>query len=202
MSGELAERQEVFGILGALEREGKLTRTQLDLTDTDLSYDQYESIGRFLGALRDTSAWAMGDWLIYGEGTYGDKYAQAVEATGRSKGVLTDWLRVAMFVNPARRRPDLTWSHHRLVVKCSPREQRSWLTKAATRGWSVEELKGAMQTDTAADYGTNRESPPLVEDVRSVIRLLLRHGSPDGNGYVLVPVDVWARLQAVGGEGQ
>jgi len=199
---KLAARTPI-GLLVALEKQGKLTATRLDLSGVDLTFDQYEALGRMLGTLRDMSAWALGDWLIFGEGTYGDKYAQAAEATGRSKGTLADYLRVAMFVSPARRREELSWSHHRQVAKLSPKEQRAWLAKAVAQRWSVEEFSGMLKADPATDSGTYRDSaPPLVDDLRSVVKLLLKHGSPDGNGYVLVPVDVWARLQSVGGEGQ
>jgi hypothetical protein len=200
---ELATRNgpATMQLLVQLEQTGKLTRTRLDLSGVDLTYEQYESIGVMLGALRDTSAWALGDWLIFGEGTYGEKYAQAAEATGRSKSTLTDWYRVAMFVAPNRRREDLTWSHHRLVAKLSPREQRSWLTKAANNGWTREELAGQMDSGGSSDSGTGRESThPVHEDLMSVLRLLDKHGQPDGNGYVLVPVDVWARVQSVLGK--
>ena len=196
---QLVERPLTLDLLRKLEREGKLTQTRLDLSGTNLSFDRYEALGRFLGTLRDTSAWALGDWLIYGEGTYGEKYAQAVEATGRTKGVLTDYRRVAEKVPPSRRRADLTWSHHRLVANMTPADQRNWLAKAARHGWSREEFKGAM-----SDSGTYREPPPrtagVVDDLRSVLRLVVRYGQPDGNGYVLLPIDVYERVKGALGE--
>lgn len=132
-------------LLLQMEDGGALTATSLILTDPEMPFDRYEAVGRWLGTLRDATAWWLGDWLIFGEGVYGEKYAQAVEATGRSKQTLKNYLWVASNVPASRRRDDLSWSHHAEVASLEPKQQRSWLTRAAREGWSIEEMRGQMR---------------------------------------------------------
>jgi hypothetical protein len=140
---DLAVR-EPLDLLVSLEREGKATPTSLRLGD-ELEYDTYEALGCYLGALRDATAWWIGDWLLFGEGRYGEKYADAVEATGRSKQTLKNYAWVAQNVPTSRRRARLSWSHHEAIAKLGPREQKAWLDRAERERWSVEEFRGMLR---------------------------------------------------------
>lgn len=51
----------------------------LDLTNPELSFDEYEGIGRILGDISAGWRWNIGDWLIVGEALFGEEAAQAVE---------------------------------------------------------------------------------------------------------------------------
>jgi hypothetical protein len=161
VTGQIAERDvQVIGLLRHLEREGKATTTALVLDDPELSFDSYEALGRFLGTLRDATAWWLGDWLLFGEAAYGEKYAQATEATGRSKSTLQNYLWVAQNVTRSRRRENLSWSHHVEVAKLAPREQDRWLKRCEREGLSVEELRGLVRPPREMSHA--RPEPVMI----------------------------------------
>lgn len=163
--------------LPALLDSGALTLTGLQLDDPDMAFERYEAIGRFLGALGDAAKWAIGDWLLFGEKVYGERYAQAALATGRSEGTLQDYLRVALRVARRRRREDLSWWHHRVVAGLEPADQRNWLERAAANGWTTRDLGEQVSADSrgAPDPPTTLPAPPSVltrEEMRAASDVL------------------------------
>jgi hypothetical protein len=112
-----------------------------------VDFDEWLAIGqRFLG-LHRSSAWWLGDWLVYGEWCYGSKYRVAVEHLSLTYDRLRDYAYVAANVRPPVRRRDLSFSHHRLVAKLAPDDQRAWLARAAAERWSKRTLADALQAD-------------------------------------------------------
>src|SRR4051812_29285733 len=57
------------------------TRVGLQLPD-ELPYDVWEAAGQKIFRIVDSSAWCLGDWLVYGQDKYDDRYRRAVEAAG------------------------------------------------------------------------------------------------------------------------
>ena len=138
-SEQLVERRDAFGIPGV-----RWTPTALELPP-ELDFTDFETIGWALGRVRDTSSWAFGDWIIAGEAIYGERYAQAIEATGRSKQTLINYASVARRVSRSRRRAGLAWSHHAEVAALDPAEQVAWLDRAEGERLTVEELRGLLR---------------------------------------------------------
>lgn len=186
-----------------LEREGILGPLGLRLTDANLSYERYEALGRWLGAVRDMTAWAIGDWLLFGEGLYGERAAQAVEVTGRSKSTLTNYARVAGRVAPPRRRVELSWSHHEAVAALPPDEQIKWLSKAVDEQLSVEEFRGEVPKQERAgslDAGaTGSLKGVVIEELEKEARRIAREAQFEGE-RAYVDRERIVRLRAVLGE--
>jgi hypothetical protein len=132
-------RAGAFGIAGCV-----WTATSLEIP-ADISYEGYEHVGWALGQLRDQSAWGLGEWLLAGEKLFPDRYSQAIEITGRSKGGLMNIVSVARRVPRRRRRNELTFGHHEVVAKLSPKEQIEWLALAVERKLTVEEFRGLFK---------------------------------------------------------
>lgn len=95
-----------------------------------LSYPKWEEAGKVMGVFGRSLQWWMADWLKWGEDRYGEKFAQALEGTGRDEKTLLTWLRVARAVEVERRREELTFSHHAVVSALDPEAQTYWLGKA------------------------------------------------------------------------
>ena len=119
-----------LALLAALQADGSITPTALRLRDPDLPFETYEDIGLMLGTLRDATAWWVGDWLVFGEGAYGERAAQAALVLQREPHTLTTYARVSMYVLPSRRRVNLSWTHHRHVASLPPDAQTVWLKAA------------------------------------------------------------------------
>ena len=62
---------------------------------------EWAHVGQTLFQLGNATAWAIGDWLLYGEGRgdWGETYTQAVDLTKRSYGSLAQCARVSRGFN-------------------------------------------------------------------------------------------------------
>jgi len=121
------------------------TPVSLDLP-IDLDYDEWAHRGKMLLLLERATAWWIGDWLLYGERTYGERYAQAVEATGKTPEALRKYMWVAERMTPDRRREALTFGHHDAVAALPPAEADAILDEAEAavaegNPWPVSEVR-------------------------------------------------------------
>jgi N6-adenosine-specific RNA methylase IME4 len=117
-----------------------LTRTGLTITG-DMPYERWEFLGQKLEALHASVLWWWGDWLNYGEKSYGQMYSQALDASSYSYQTLRDAAWVSGQLELSRRRDNLSWSHHREVASMEPAEQDAILGKAVQHGMSQKELR-------------------------------------------------------------
>jgi hypothetical protein len=97
--------------------------------------------GRRLGAIGRGVAWWIGDWLLYGNARYGEKYARAAKITGYDVQTLMNMVYVASRFAPARRRERLSWSHHAELASLPEPVQERWLMEAETHRMSVRSLR-------------------------------------------------------------
>lgn len=115
-----------------------LTKTGLDIKGKP-SFEEWERCGALLRRMEGAVNWWVGDWINFGETAYGEKYAQALEATGMEYGTLRNVAYVA--ANVSRRRDSLPWSHHAEVAALPPEEQETWLEKASTESLTRADLR-------------------------------------------------------------
>jgi|KBSSwiStaDraftv2_1062776.scaffolds.fasta_scaffold711978_2 hypothetical protein len=191
--------------LRALEEIGALTPVGLRLTDPELAYDQYEAVGGLLANRHKSLQWAIGDWLLLGENLYGHEAYQAHEVLGMSPEGRSQYLRCASVFPLARRRVELSWSHHRTVIALEPEEQDRWLGLAIQNGWANYEMAEHLRQERGpVNHGRgasnlNREFAPPAEDVEDAAREVVYHASEydpqdGGETYYLVPAETVQRL--------
>lgn len=104
--------------LGSANLAERFTITPVGLEiHGDVPYDIWERFGNEV-LLRAGSAvqWAIGDWLIYGEGRYGEDYAQAINDTHLSIKTLQNIVYVVCVFRFSRLRENLSFSHHAEVA--------------------------------------------------------------------------------------
>lgn len=118
----------------------------------DLSFEAWENIGKGLRAFEKNRLWYWGDWLNYGEEHYGERYAQAVEASDYTVGVLYNTTYVAKAF-PISRRREISWSHHQAVASLSVEEQDRWLDETEARGLTLSEVRAGVKIAKAALTG-------------------------------------------------
>lgn len=90
---------------------------------------------------------ALADAINFGELAYGDLYSQWVEETGLAKRTLQNIARVGRLIEPARRRADLSFSHHAEVASLPADEQNRLLEAAERAGMTRYELRDAVRSD-------------------------------------------------------
>jgi hypothetical protein len=177
-----ARHSELLALVAALDDGGVLAPTSLTLSDPNPDYDRVQALARYLGALRDATAWWIGDLILYAETTFGEEAYQLDGALGRSPDTLRRWAWVARAVPPVRRRTSLSFTHHEKVAKLSPAEQAAWLDRAEEGRWATDELGTELR---AAAESAAKELPPwkgkttirpgLVVAARAVVCESVRH---------------------------
>jgi hypothetical protein len=111
-----------------------------------LPFEKWIRIGRQLSDICTLSTWCLGDWLVYGEVAYTDRYREAIEETSLDYQTLRNYAWVAKRFSLSRRREALSFGHHTEVAALSEPEQDFWLRKAEELGWSVKRLRHEVRT--------------------------------------------------------
>ena len=124
------------------------TRTGLVLPPR-LPLDAWKEIGTELSVLWDSSTWWQGDWLVYGQDRYPDRYQRALEESGLDYQTLRNYAWVARRFPPERRRAGLSMQHHAEVASLPEEEQDRWLDRAEKEKWSRNRLRRALQEHEA-----------------------------------------------------
>lgn len=199
---------------------GKVSETGLILRK-NLNYERWEHTMGLIGFMGRASPWWFGDAVIYGEDHFGEKHAQGIEAAGYEPGNAANIVSVCRRVEPARRRKELTFSHHVAVTHCTPEEQIRWLARAVAgdtlpnnerKVWSVARLRKEVRENSRASEGPNsgdeaEGNVPVSSVAVSVGTRFRVQGEviPDGD-YVITSFEalegygVVARLERLGPE--
>jgi hypothetical protein len=136
----LPERKDFLTLPKGVE----VTKTGLKIS-APLSYVEWESLGSHLQAVHRSVLFWIGDWLVWGQGKWGEKYAQAVESTGYAVQTLMNAQWVASRIEISLRGEVLSWSHHREIAALEPPEQGVWLKAAVDNQWTVRELRDEIK---------------------------------------------------------
>ncbi|WP_270094315.1 LmbU family transcriptional regulator [Nonomuraea sp. SYSU D8015] len=138
-----------------------------------LEFPIWERIGKQISLISDSSAWWLGDWLIYGEKEYADRYRMAIEQTSLDYQTLRNYAWVARRFSLSRRRDKLSFAHHAEVAALSQTDQDLWLQRAEHFGWSRNRLRrelrraaGAGEVVEAAEAVDSRKANGGAVDVK------------------------------------
>lgn len=117
------------------------------------TFAEWEGIGVLLTQIEKAAQWWIGDWMLLGESDFSERASQAVGETGLQVETVKQYAWVAERIPPDRRRPELTFTHHRAVAALPKQEQAKWLSGAIDKGWSatklVREIQGEVKTRPA-----------------------------------------------------
>lgn len=146
-----------------------------------LSFETWLSVGRQLSDIYTSSAWCLGDWLVYGEAAYDGRYRDAIEQTSLDYQTLRNYAWVAKRFSLSRRRDTLTFGHHAEVAALPAAEQDFWLRKAEELAWPVKRLRCEVRASLAerasgdnsqADGATGRNQPDARDQAhRPTVRI-------------------------------
>lgn len=114
----------------------------------DIEYDQWLRLMATLQQLTTAFQFAIGDALNYGQKRYGEKYAQAMDATGCAYQSLANWSWVASHVPLDNRVAGLSWTHHRIVAHVGTDQQKQLLESAKARAISVTDFEKELKGET------------------------------------------------------
>jgi N6-adenosine-specific RNA methylase IME4 len=109
------------------------------------SLQEWEQCGVLLRRMEGAVQWWIGDWLNYGEHTYGEKYTAGVATLGLEEQTLTNYAYVAQNVKFYLRRENLSFSVQKEVAPLSQRQQGELLDQAEANHWTVAEMRQAIR---------------------------------------------------------
>lgn len=141
---------------------GEVTETSYLLPD-GLAFDDWAAEGPVLVAMAQSALWWLGDWIAYGEHAYGEKYAQAVEATGLANQTLRNAVWVASKIPPQDRRAKVPWSHHRAAASLKPNDRRALLKRAEAEHLSEYDVRMAVRELRGGDAPNGNGKAEVVE---------------------------------------
>jgi hypothetical protein len=152
---------------------GQFSPTSLEL-EPGLPYERWIAIGQTLRTIEHGIQFWLGDWYNYGEASYGDKAAQAVEIgaeAGYEGSTVQTYAWVAGRIEPSRRLEKLAFSHHQSVASLEPDEQDELLRKADENDWAVRDTREAAQELKAATGRAEaRPAWSLEEAIREALK--------------------------------
>ncbi|MEU2942610.1 LmbU family transcriptional regulator [Nocardiopsis alba] len=148
---------------GRIAMRGVTTRRTTLLLPTGMPIDDWEAIGHHIFVISDSSGWWLGDWLVYGQENYPNRYKCAIAATSLDYQTLRNYAWVARKFVPERRREKLSMQHHAEVAGLSLEEQEHWLSQAEAEGWSRNELRRRTQAGA-------KRTPAQISSVQVNVR--------------------------------
>jgi hypothetical protein len=128
------------GVETRLSSQVLATRVGLRFADT-LTFEGWESAGRQILRVTDSSCWWLGDWVAVGRAHFTDRYQQAMEAAGLDYQTIRNYAWVARRFGLSGRRDALSFPHHSAVASLPSREQDYWLDQAESHDWSRNRLR-------------------------------------------------------------
>jgi hypothetical protein len=111
----------------------------------DLSFAEWDDLGQKLAPIGKSIGFIIGDWINYGEAQYGEKYKEALAATGIAYQTLANYSYVAHKVGFSLRKENLDWYQHATVAKLKTTEDKEhWLDMAEKHNLSVRRLRKSI----------------------------------------------------------
>lgn len=151
MSGLMPAVRSNATLLSSLQEAGAIIEDKALVLPPDMDYDRYEAVGLMLTHSESMIMWLLGDWLNYGEHTYGQKYAQAAELLGYHPQTLTNIASLSHRVKPKQRSRILKFWVHEPVAKLGPAQQRALLKRAEEEGLSRSALRKIVKGEPDED---------------------------------------------------
>lgn len=110
------------------------TRTATGLRFNDnVTFEEWEAIGTSLSKEYSGLQWAIGDWINYGEYAFGEKYAQALDATHYNYGTLRNYASICARIPPPVRPSELLFHQIKHVAQLDDYAQQQQVIEMAVR---------------------------------------------------------------------
>lgn len=143
----------------------------------EIDFPEWAEAGRRLGAMGRCGQWGIGDWILYGNAKFGERYTRAAQITGYDVQTLMNMVYVASKFEISRRREALSWSHHESVAALDPEEQERWLDLAAAERLSVADLRVELRSSRRAAKAAGVEEGDCDRPAR------VERGEQDGGDH-------------------
>lgn len=166
----------------------------------DLPYEDWVAVGAGLFHMAANHMFWLGDWWLFGERRYGEAAAAALP-TGYALPTIQGAAWVASRFDPARRRPDLPFAHHKEVAALPAGQADALLEQAALESLPRDVLRRRVRRIRSGPGGGGLPAPMRVYVAASPGRGehladLLRQAGVDVPGGAAHRVGVMAECDA------
>jgi hypothetical protein len=127
-----------------------------------LGFDAWVGVGVRIARISNSSAWWLGDWLVYGERAYGRRYADALAMTQLDYQTLRNYAWIARRFEPSRRRAGVSFGHHAELAAQPTADQDLWLERAQRLHWSRNELRRQLRAAGRSRADAGHDQPHTV----------------------------------------
>lgn len=123
----------------------KLHATHLEVFGVP-TFPEWQEFGDTLRRIAKGHQWWWGDWLLFGEGAYGERFSQALEATGWEAKTIMQYARVCRDVPAAERSEDVPFSHYAngLSALGAP-ERAEWVALITTEDLTQQQFVRSLR---------------------------------------------------------
>jgi hypothetical protein len=125
-------------------------RTGLTIPN-NVSIEDWKEIGNRIFVLSNSSVWWLGDWLVYGQEHYPNRYRRAIEETSLDYQTLRNYAWIAKRYPLHRRRAKLSFQHHAELASLPDEQQDEWLSRAEKFGWSRNMLRNKLKASKSIE---------------------------------------------------
>lgn len=132
------------------------------------TWDEWEKLGHALAVMEQSISLFIGDWILIGEQSFGERYSQLVDLFGReySYGHVSNCAYVCRKVPMERRLEGLSFSHYKAVAPLPPEKQVEWQEKALDNEWVATDLRREINPPEPPD--PDKVIPRIVGDIREM----------------------------------
>lgn len=151
----------------------RFTPLGLQLETEEISTENYNNLFRSVLSLSKACNWLLGDTLLLGERTWGNryvdsKYEEAEKATGMSRNTLRIIVMVCRAYPHETRHPELSFSHHREAAALGEdfTSRENMLTQAVKEKQTVRDLRKVVRQHQAETMSEEEKRDILPNDDR------------------------------------
>ncbi|MER6760195.1 MULTISPECIES: LmbU family transcriptional regulator [Amycolatopsis] len=113
--------------------------------ESELSLPAWCRLGSHVAQLGTAAAWWIGDWLVYGQDRYQDRYRRSMAEHALDYQTLRNYAWVSRHVRLPQRRRSLSFQHHAEIARLPAEQQTSWLRAAEENSWSRNALRDQLR---------------------------------------------------------
>ncbi len=157
-------------------RPWSYTPTGLSFADS-VTFEEWASVGDALRQMERSVMWWIGDWVRFGEAKWGEKYSQAIDATGYAYGTLANARWVSDAFDFSDRSEKLSWTHHSMAASLPATERAEVLSRAESEGWSVRDVRAEVNRRKNCIGAPPSVSTCTTADLENLTRRGLKFGT-------------------------
>ena len=130
------------------------------------TWDEWEGGIKGLAVLQHALPMIIGDYINYGEDTFGERYEQVLDLFGEySYGTVANYASICRSVPYERRAEGLTMAHYKAIRSLPPEDQVHWQDEAIEQGLTSLELWDKV-------HGKGQSVASIIDDIIETIGTL------------------------------